>query len=131
MLTNHLITFACKYSWHCLSLVVLIQLYVIKHWIMFYDFVSLSRFHNISMKLEDVETIEEIQMLVHDLKRDMSLLSVSNSQKFEVKSLLSIPRICDIWLFAFVKYFNLFWLGHQIPKLLFSSTEPSVLRFHT
>ena len=39
--------------------------------------VSLSRFHNISIKLEDVESLEEIRLLVDELKREMSLLSVS------------------------------------------------------
>ena len=42
--------------------------------------VSLSRFHNTSIKLEDIESLEEIRTLVDELKREMSLLSVSESR---------------------------------------------------
>ena len=44
--------------------------------------VSLPRFHNISIKLEDVESLVEIRLLVDELTREMSLLSVSESRSF-------------------------------------------------
>ena len=40
-------------------------------------FSSLSRFHNISKKMEDTKNIEDIRSLLDELKREMSLLSVS------------------------------------------------------
>ena len=39
---------------------------------------SLCRFHGISTKLEEVKSIEEIKMLIDELKREMAMLSVRN-----------------------------------------------------
>ena len=39
---------------------------------------SLCRFHGISTKLEEVKNIEEIKMLIDELKREMAMLSVRN-----------------------------------------------------
>jgi len=47
----------------------------------------LSRFHNISKKMEDTKNIEDIRSLLDELKREMSLLS-----KSEMKSLERLKR---------------------------------------
>jgi len=38
----------------------------------------LCRFHGINTKLEEVKNIEEIKMLIDELKREMAMLSVRN-----------------------------------------------------
>ena len=43
---------------------------------------SLSRFHGISMQMENVQNIEDIQMLIREIKKEMSLVSVSSSHSF-------------------------------------------------
>lgn len=48
---------------------------------------SLCRFHGISTKLEEVKNVEEIKMLIDELKREMAMLS-----KREMKSLVRLKR---------------------------------------